>query len=171
MHHIHVFISSRRSWVRIPPESPVKVVSQTLRKHSVHSAIHTSVLGKIKSVVYHPTEELTNLYIHFMFYLHLVLMPNPKCIKRFIVKNTFSCITIRADFWQGMKTGNEHFILPSLLHKGHSMSNQPRISLDLSDLFQILGNDSLALEPGFVRAGLTFSNSAFHQPHATHELF
>ena len=24
---------------------------------------------------------------------------------------------------------------------GHSMSNQPRISLDLSDFFQILGND------------------------------
>ena len=34
---------SRRSWVWIPPESPVKSFPQTLGKHWVYSAIHTSV--------------------------------------------------------------------------------------------------------------------------------
>ena len=34
---------SRRSWVRIAPESPVKFFPQTLGKHWVYSAIHTSV--------------------------------------------------------------------------------------------------------------------------------
>ena len=34
---------SRRSWVQIPPETPVKFFSQTLGKHRVYSAIHASV--------------------------------------------------------------------------------------------------------------------------------
>ena len=34
---------SKSSWVRIPPESPDKFFPQTLGKHRVYSAIHTSV--------------------------------------------------------------------------------------------------------------------------------
>ena len=41
---------SRWSLVRIPPESPVKFFPQTLGKHWVYSAIHTSVWGKLNQL-------------------------------------------------------------------------------------------------------------------------
>ena len=49
---IHWLLHQGSKQVQIPPESPVKVFSQTLGKHWVYSALHMSVQGKINQFFY-----------------------------------------------------------------------------------------------------------------------
>ena len=56
-------LESRRSWVWIPPESPVKFFPQTLGKHWVYSAIHVGVRAKLNQLFITRRKNFINLWI------------------------------------------------------------------------------------------------------------
>ena len=91
--HVYMYIYTC-IWVRIPPESPVKF----FQRHSEiteYTVLYTRrCRAKLKSVVYHPTQELTNLYIYVSFIEFLLFL---YCNVHYVCKIKWESKLV--DFW------------------------------------------------------------------------
>ena len=104
----------RRSWIRIPPESPVKFFSHRHSESTDYTVLYTRrCKGKIKSIVYHPTQEchqpiiviikIIQTALYFFFYQALLrnsLLFGIQCVLRKTRQYGLKVVIITAKAWE-----------------------------------------------------------------------